>query len=226
MAIIKTSGLITDINGSINGTTFQNSLGGLTMKSKSFQSKNYSMLANAQKATMSGVQNYWRNLSQADRDDWQVQAEFAPVGMKRGNGRKLSGQQLFIKYANWYAQQFSALPGQPVFAVEFIPTVSIRIQNVAGALHCLTNININEAVSFLHFEISSVMPASRKLPTGGTKTIELTFANSADVVFTNDYIDLFGAVPSVGSFVFVKARNISVTGPYFGTSWEQKVEVI
>lgn len=226
MAIIKTSGLITDINGSIQGSTFQNSLGGLTLKSKSFQKRRFSEQANAAKSIMNNLQEEWKNLSQANRDLWNAFALFKPTLMNNGSGRLLNGQQLFLKYGAWYYSQFLFVPNLPAMSNTYLAPVAVSVVYNAPNLEIHTDRNINEASEFINFRISSPMLQSQKSPKGGSKQIVLTFGNTQIVDVTTEYLNLYGIIPTAGEYVFIEWRLCSVASGFYSNLTSEKVVIL
>lgn len=225
MAIVKVSGLITDINGSINGSTFQNSLGGLSIKSKSFKTKSFSVGANDINNIIQLLSNHWRNLTQADRDVWNSYALFAPVVQNNGSGRFINGQQYFMKYAAWFYSQFLTIPALPAFTTSVIANPAIAVRCDGADLYVDSNVQIDETVSFLLFKISASMPQSRKSPVGGTKQIICSFVNAFQCTITNQYLALYGRLPQNPEYVFIEYKLVSSTNPLWANPFREKREV-
>ncbi len=98
MALVKPSGLITDIVGSVGGTTFQRSRYGLIAKNKGSPSV-YPTPPQAQKRSIfSFLNNYWREILSDDlRIGWNTYAANTPWLNKFGDTVYLKGFNHFIR---------------------------------------------------------------------------------------------------------------------------------
>lgn len=98
MARIKYSGLVTEINGSAGGTTFQRNLYGATMKNKPLQRRPNTSFQAIQKIIMSTVANTWRLLSDTERASYINYAAANPTPTRLNPNAYLNGYNLFLKY--------------------------------------------------------------------------------------------------------------------------------
>lgn len=97
MARILFGALVTQIAGSIGGTTIRRSQNGPIISSKSMgfsRSKYYQNKALNKIASLNGV---WRSLSDAERINWKNKAELYTFPDRFGVERHLTGRLLFIK---------------------------------------------------------------------------------------------------------------------------------
>lgn len=98
MARIKYSGLVTEINGSSGGTTFQRNLYGSTIKNKPLMRRPNTSYQNNQKTIMSVVANSWRLLSDVERGSYINYASVNPTPTRLNPNAYLNGYNLFLKY--------------------------------------------------------------------------------------------------------------------------------
>jgi hypothetical protein len=98
MARIKYSALVTEVNGSAGGTTFQRNLYGSTMKNKPLMRKPNTSYQNAQKSIMSIVANSWRLLTDIERASYINYASVNPTPTRLNPDAYLNGYNLFLKY--------------------------------------------------------------------------------------------------------------------------------
>ena len=70
MARIIYSALVTQIKGSVGGTTFQSNAYGFTIKNKASVVKPRTMLQERSKKFFASATGAWRKLSQTNRDTW------------------------------------------------------------------------------------------------------------------------------------------------------------
>lgn len=98
MARVKFSSLVSSIDGSMGGITFQRSGYGNSVKSKQF---NGSFLSEAQlgiMGIMSSVRSAWSALSADQKRQWDVFSSLRPQYSFHNKNSLLSGYALFLKY--------------------------------------------------------------------------------------------------------------------------------
>jgi hypothetical protein len=98
MARIVYGGLVSDISGSIGGSTLQRSQFGPVIRNKPRPLRNTSQSQLETRALMSQVQYAWRNLSAANRFLWNNFNSFSLQAIRRSQSVAISGYALFIKY--------------------------------------------------------------------------------------------------------------------------------
>jgi hypothetical protein len=93
MARILYTGIVSDIKGSISGTTFQHNASGRIAKARSNQRFSSSSLQSGTQAQFATVAARWRDLALFDRESWDDMAfEYDRVD-KWGNHKTISGYQ-------------------------------------------------------------------------------------------------------------------------------------
>ena len=119
MAVVKLSGLVNDIRGSVNGTTFQKGNGGLIMRSKP-SSVGAGTNSQLNIRNINAQLNYaWQNLTDAQRTVWASFATFTN-GAGITNQSKTSantGKTQFFAVNFWCLQYGKALVIAPTFTV-------------------------------------------------------------------------------------------------------------
>ncbi len=117
MAVIKLSGLVSDIKGSVNGTTFQKGNGGLIMRSKP-SSVGAGTNSQFNIRNINAQLNFaWQNLTDAQRTVWASFATFTN-GAGITNQRNTSantGKTQFFAVNFWCLQYGKALVIAPTF---------------------------------------------------------------------------------------------------------------
>jgi len=100
MATIKLGMLVTQIAGSIGGTTFRRSGSVIVMQNKSKGGSKNVLLLNKQLPRLKTFIQAWSSLSSVLRNSWNAQALNFEFVDKFGDLKNLTGRQLFIKQAN------------------------------------------------------------------------------------------------------------------------------
>lgn len=97
MATIKLSAIVTEIAGSVGGTTFRRFANGTIMQNKVSGASKNRLLNNPALPGLTTIINQWSVLAQATRDLWIAQALLFQFPDKFGILKNLSGRQLYIK---------------------------------------------------------------------------------------------------------------------------------
>ena len=98
MALIKMGGGITDIRGSIGGTTFSRCAGGNYMRARTKPVNPRSTLQSARRARIGHLTKYWSNtLTAQQRADWKAYAAGTSWQNKLGETIEINGLAAFIR---------------------------------------------------------------------------------------------------------------------------------
>lgn len=97
MATIKLGAIVTEIAGSVGGTTFRRFKNGTVMQNKQFGASKNKLLKNKALPILTGIISAWSTLSLAVQNEWKDQALLFQFSDKFGNLKNLTGRQLYIK---------------------------------------------------------------------------------------------------------------------------------
>ncbi len=103
MAIIQLSGLVSNIRGSVAGSTFQNSAGGLTMRKKPVPVGRGTNAQQAQRNIIAQLNFLWNSMTVAQRQQWSSFAIFTN-GVGKTNRQRSSantGKTQFMAVNSW-----------------------------------------------------------------------------------------------------------------------------
>jgi hypothetical protein len=98
MALVTYGALVTELKGSIGGTTFQKNKAGNTARSRAYVPCNASQLQSNQQALLLQLIALWPTLSVANKTSWNTLATNYLHYDDWGVGRRLSGYQWFLAY--------------------------------------------------------------------------------------------------------------------------------
>ena len=108
------SALATQVSGSIGGFTASHNRGGMYLRSRAIPTDPASGLQTTRRLYFGIFSAYWAELSQANRDAWNLYGENVEVTDALGNAIKLSGQQWFVGSASVRARSgFSLVEAGP-----------------------------------------------------------------------------------------------------------------
>lgn len=225
MARFTNSPLTPNLRGKLGGLSLSTSSSGSTIKVGGSPRKYNSLQANQARNTMDYLQVQWKNLTNAQRENWTTYSNFRPVEQINNPGRFINGQQYFIKYNTAYFYQFGTIVSSPVFAVDTPFTDTLEIDRGLIELNVQSTINIDETNDFCIFKISGQMSPARSKPPGGVKQILLTFGNTQQCVITGTYMQLFGLTPQAGDTLFVEYTFFKTQFIQWSNTTRVKVEV-
>ena len=132
MAVIKLGSIITDIAGSIGGTTFRRTSTGHAVYNKQGRQVKSAFAKASRKNELGNIFSSWYNLTESERNQWAYNASVYPLKDKFGNTKYLTGRQLFTKLNAQLlpANELSDVKKFDTF-VELAP-VSINTFDIAG----------------------------------------------------------------------------------------------
>jgi len=209
MAIFDNSPFTPNIKGKIGGTSFSNSIAGRTMKNGGRRSIGLSYQSSQAKLLLNKISSMWINLTDAERQEWSLMANYKPTSQKRNIGKFINGQQFYIKFQSAHFNQFSSFFGSPILTPYAFTQLTPSLTNVAGTLTLNVTNNINETDEFVIFKISAPVNGSKNSPRGGVKMVRLSFANTSSCDISFLYTSLFGMLPPVGSYVFCEFQSFA-----------------
>ena len=97
MAVIKMGALVTEIAGSIGGTTFRRFRGSFVMYNKSVGGSMNKLLTNQRLQYLAWLSKQYNLLSTSDRETWATETVKYTFPDKFGNSRILSPKDFFVK---------------------------------------------------------------------------------------------------------------------------------
>lgn len=97
MAVIKLGSIVTDIAGSIGGTTFRRTSTGHAVYNKQGRQVKSAFAKASRKNELGNIFSNWYNISESEREQWAINASTYPLKDKFGNTKYLTGRQLFTK---------------------------------------------------------------------------------------------------------------------------------
>jgi hypothetical protein len=211
MARVKTSALISDISGKINGTVFQRNQGGLIMRNQSGKINSNTLRSNSQKVGISSIQGYWQGLSDAERLLWQTYALYLNKKQRRNNSLNINGHQLFINVnsVRYALRDFSAL-----FVPYLMPTPVLLPPPLPINITAITDIGLDVEVSLDRvvlvvlnvcvLSMSKILSPSQQ-SAHQKLTIIKTYTNTGTVLSVGAaYQDIYGRMPEIGEWVQTK----------------------
>lgn len=215
MASIKTSGLISDIRGSINGSTFQRSASGLTMRNKPRSVGNGTQPQNLIRQYNAQLNFAWENLTDSQRKTWASFSVFTN-GQGKTNRQKNSantGKTQFFAVNMWLLQYGKTIIESPTFSLPLeavIPcpplfTESETLMNYVGDLDTSQEILVTR-VSLPH-------SLSTNTANKGFRTLVYDQIDGDTQDWAQAYLDTFGIELIVNKKYWISLQVVNfVTG--------------
>lgn len=212
MATIQYSGLVTQIKGSIGGSTFQSNRNGFSIRNKPIPRNPQSATQQQVRGLIGYLSQYWRTLSDSERDSWNAVVNSWPAVDAYGNPVVLSGYSIFLS-----ANTGLSICGSPISKTGLLPSVlqtlstpAMVISISAGtALWSWTGGNV-AADMVVTLSSTQMMSQGRSFRRTGFKVIKrlLPTDPSPEDVWSK-LLTLLGQPPIVGSRIWFSMRVYS-----------------
>ena len=204
MARIIYSGIVTEIRGSVGGTTFQKNKYGFKVKNKPNMVKPATHNQDLQKRYLLELVQTWQAMTNTQRSDWSSYASTYPQYSKNNPTSQLDGYAVFLHWNMQNKISGAFVQTNPGGAPAALSPYTFQLFNTGPTLEYLiipdastVNLTFNAFISF------SVPPS---LHFGGTRTrymVSDSFEiNGGDI--SAQYLAQFGQFPNTGDKVFVR----------------------
>jgi hypothetical protein len=230
MARIKYGSLVTDIAGSIGGSTFQRSAYGNTLRSKPNPIRSVSSAQLNIRAFMKQAHQAWAAMSSNERQQWHQFTMFSNPSIKHDRNVHMSGHNLYIKYqvsrltaglAIQNTLQYISIPGWKYpdgFGIVAADALVIAVYGPA--------MSFNDVFAIL--KVSSPRPGSQSYNPHGLRYLSYVIEASINLTIYNSYLATFGFVPTESFYANVSYQVFHKDTPLFSNlytklyhfSWE------
>lgn len=216
MAVMKLSALVSEMKGNLNGTTFLQSQGGQTCKTRIAGGGFNSKIWQYQKGVLGSISSQWKRLTNPQKQAWDMAGPNYPTVDKFGNPRIPSGYELYVRlniplYRAGLALLVLPLP-PGVF--ETYGPITLTMDNNGP---CLLTIN-NLTTVAVQLNVYCTPPLSAGKARIQTRWRFLqTFNSSAGVVenIRATYLARYGNIPT-GAIVQVKTEQMIIATGQLG----------
>lgn len=215
MARIKLGPMVTNISGSIGGVTIQRNRFGITMRQKPLPPKSATTAQYNVRQKIITIQKAWQNLTNAQRLQWDRFLDFSGQSIKADKSVKLSGQALYIKY-----QLYRLLAGFSLLTLlTYVPLPAIPIfaglTLDIGILDVEINPSIDSTKLFFLFFITNPRHENRAPSKRGLRYMSTAIINGPIHEIQDAYIEAFGILPTIGTYIHFSIRFFSVLAPVY-----------
>ena len=185
MAVIRLGSIVTDIAGSIGGTTFRRTGTGHAVYNKQGRQVKSAFAKASRKNQLGNIFSNWYNITESEREQWAINASNYPIKDKFGSTKYLTGRQLFTKLNAQLlpANRTSNVSEFDTF-VELAPT-NIQYFNISDNVLSL-NIDGNFKEQFIYVSMYQIRRQGRVKPHAHFKR------TAVREVMSNTTIDIWG----------------------------------
>jgi len=210
MAKIELSALVNNIKGSISGTTFQNSQGGLIARRKPFPYNSISSNQSDKRRLLFNLQNNWANFTSDIREEWKVFSQYYKIPQKNNKDRILNGQQIYIVCNTNLFNIGEDLIEHPVQFARPLRDLTLTIGQYAGIANVQLSRKLVSDKEYLLFFASFRLSFGVKSSNVNMKIIELT-ATEDDTIYNLNpvYNNIYGVNPGWTKNIKYKWKLIS-----------------
>lgn len=211
MARITYSALVTEIKGSIGGTTFQSNAYGFTVKNKPNIVKPNTPLQKVQQVYFSAAAKLWASISQSTRDSWDTWASNNPQYAKNNPTSVLTGQAVFIKWNALYMLLVGSIanPGNGLTQLIItVDTAAVTLSRSGAVLTFAQNWTNNTDELYALWFLSRPFNDAQNF-VGTTPRFVYASSNADDTTdIASVYSGIFGTLPAAGQVVNAEVRLI------------------
>lgn len=202
MAVIKLGSIVSDIAGSIGGTTFRRTSTGHAVYNKQGRQVKSAFAKASRKNELGNIFSSWYNVSESEREQWAINASNYPLKDKFGSTKYLTGRQLYTKL------NAQLLPANAISDVKsFEPFVELAPVNIYSfdidkntlGLHIQGNFH----QQYIYISIYQLRRRGSVKPHAHFKrTIVLEIASNSHIDFWSPFVQQFPLASNGQTFGF------------------------
>ena len=201
MARVKYGAIVTDISGSVGGSTFQRNKSGATFRNKPNPLKSSSITQIQRRAIMRGLQNSWSELTEAQRSTWNMFIQYSRQTTIHNKSVFISGYNLFLKY------QYCRILNNQVLLETFL-YVPMNVNNgnryiSTNGTHLYLSFDIGlvgEGTSFM-YSLSRPERTTTRFNASKVRFMLPVILDDYNFDITDSYLAQFGQLPPLGSYL-------------------------
>lgn len=227
MARIKLGAFVTEIAGSVGGTTFQRNRFGMTMRKKPLPLYSETPAQYNIRRMIIQLQYSWQALTDPERLQWNRFLDFSGQTIRRDRSIKLSGQTLYIKYNLWRLMYGQELLTDIAYAPMPDHYDFLRIQRaIEPEYHLVFDGTVDVTKYFFICKLTSPRRENQAYNPRGLRWMDVYFFATDTYDITVSYIAAFGVLPSIGDFCHYSIQFFSMTSPVYTGVFTGKAEVV
>lgn len=207
MARIIYGALVTEIKGSIGGTTFQSNAYGFTVKNKPRQKKPKTELQNRSKIYMGAAAQAWSTIGATGRSEWDAWAAANPQYAKNNPTAVLSGYAVFVRVLQQkYLRDgdIADFTVSPSYTIVPMDTGVFTLTRDGATLSFGRTWVTADGAHRVNFFMSQPFRPSVNSVGSRTRYVLNAFVEDDATDIADEYNALYGGLPEVGDKIFIE----------------------
>lgn len=214
MARLKLSGLVSDISGSIGGTTFQRNAFGISMRTKPVRGQHSSASQIRTRQYMAQCLSAWNLLTTEQRATWDQGIVFFQTRAKHNKSSLLNGRSLYLQWN--MTRLLSGLALTNTFSY-FLPewtdfVIQIKESSNSNYLHITPDLEANDFGILTKF--SRPLNEGESAVRTSTRVCRCIYSSPGYYYFDIDYVAHYGVNLEPADYVDMYYRVFSQSAPY------------
>ena len=221
MARCKYGALVTEIRGSVGGSTFQNNAQGFSLKNKGYQKNPRTSSQIARRSNLIQAIRMWQQMQPAERQNCESWCAAYPQYAKNDPTKLIKAYNVFLRCQSIYNLFEIEALGAPFFAPRTIEpfTFSVAVDN--GFLYISVNNSQSIESNHLFFFLSRPISPTQNFQRTQTRYIFHTYDDDQYQQCGSEYFSAFGMIPIENDIIFLRvvfigAGTLQCTTVYFG----------
>jgi hypothetical protein len=225
MARVIYGAFITDIRGSMGGTTFQANKHGFTGRNKPSMKKPSGNDVSFIQSNLANVTHIWQSMTDAQRNVFDTFATTFPQYSKKNPTSQLSGYEVFLMWNCTRLAVGTNVSIAPSIVGLTLPSVAPTLVRSGGSLlFNLHEVSIDPDAAWGTY-ISPIVNGSINFIGSRTRFLRNWACSEGDVDITTLWSKLWGALPVAGNIVFVRQIPWGIISPFVYSALVSKITV-
>lgn len=226
MARIKLGPVVTDIAGSIGGTTIQRNKFGYSIRSKPLPLHSETSAQYNIREKIVLLQHSWQALTDAQRLQWTRFLDFSGQTINRDRSILLSGHTLYLKYQLW--RLINGLSLLTTISYSPMPTIVFPTKLTLSGNYFYLYFPSSIVVSsyFFAFKLTTPRGQQQAFNRRGLRFIKAPYVEQSTFLITDPYIAVFGALPPLNSWHHFSITYFSITSPVYSGIYTGKLQTV
>lgn len=225
MARVKTTAIISDIRGKLNGSVFQGNNGILSIRQNASKVNNFIVNRQTQRNRIVYLQGEWQKLTNSERGEWNNYAQVLKRRTSYDSNIFINGQSTFI-----YINSNRLYLGETIFTTPQGYSISqyngeFTVRKDSGRLILYAGQWLSDSGFVFNVKMSRVVNASVNYSINDVKSVNVPWIQDVEIDITDEYLRLFGSVPNVGDSLFLHYAIIDAVSGLQGLWIKKKVIV-
>jgi len=201
MALIRTSGLISDMKGKIGGGILQGSQNGLILKANVKNVRSSTILSGTIKNLFAKISFGWSNLTDNQRNIWETYSKYNPRKAGKFSPRFMNGRELYFFLNQYYYPEQEALASAPIFTPRSFPDTSYTMDYDGASLKIIATPSMTRTYALVLNTTGAIKPTINNWRNKTKQFNKILPEVSSFLILNTFFLSKFGRVPIIGETV-------------------------